>query len=48
MRRIVKQKMYLINLTKVRNNTLLHLLITNLKNLKFVKTRTTKSFILLY
>ncbi len=48
MRRIVKQKIYLVNLTKIRNNILLRLLTTSLKNLKFVKIRTTKSSILLY
>jgi len=47
MRRIVKQKTYLVNLTKIRNNILLRLSITNLKNLKFVKIRTIKNFILL-
>ncbi len=48
MRRIVKQKMYLISLIKIRNNILLYLLTTSLKNLKFDKICTTKSFILLY
>jgi len=48
MRRIVKQKICLVNLTKIRNNILLRLLTTSLKNLKFVKIRTTKSSILLY
>jgi len=47
-RQIVKQETYLVNLTKTRNNILLCLLITNLKNLKFVRIRTIRSFILLY
>jgi len=48
MRQIVKQKTYLINLIKIRNNILLRLLATSLKNKKFVKIYTTKSSILLY
>jgi len=47
MRRIIKQEMYLANLIKIRNNTLLRLSITSLKNLKSVKIRTIKSFMLL-
>jgi len=48
MRRIVKQETYLVNLTKIYNNTLLRLSITSLKNLKFAKIRTIRSFMLLY
>ncbi len=47
MRQIVKQKIYLASLIKTRNNILLRLLTTSLKNLKFVKIRTTKNSILL-
>jgi len=47
MRQIVKQKTYLVSLTKIRNNILLRLLITSLKNLKFVKICTIKNSILL-
>jgi len=47
MRRIIKQKTYLVNLIKIRNNILLRLLITSLKNLKFAKIRTIKNFMLL-
>jgi len=47
MRRIAKQEIYLTNLIKIRNSILLHLLTTSLKNLKFAKIRTIRSFILL-
>ncbi len=48
MRRIVKQETYLVSLIKIRNNILLRLLITSLKNLKFAKIRTTRNSMLLY
>ncbi len=47
MRQIVKQKIYLVSLAKIYNNILLYLLTTSLKNLKFAKIYTTRSFILL-
>lgn len=48
MYRIAILKTYLIKLTKIRNNILLRLLSTNLKNLKFIEIYTIKNSILLY
>jgi len=48
MRRIVKQKIYLISLINIYNSTLLYLLATSLKNLNFAKIYIIRSFILLY